>query len=138
MTSASREISRPGHTCSEPAGMQCMAQCIACCVQPCPMITKWCSPIILKGTDIAFVLQPCIDWPRPRVHTAMEYMYVVVLLHLTSLALLCDSLGVKFNSNKYGPQDDPGDPLYLTPYLQKGQIEQGSYMNVDCCHWFEQ
>lgn len=58
----------------------------------------------------------------------------VLLLHLMSWAVTLDGgfpLSLQFRKYKITykkeglKSDDPGDPLYLSPYIAKGQVEQG-------------
>lgn len=56
---------------------------------------------------------------------------------LLQLFLSGSSLSSKFRKHKTtyegGPRDDPGQPLYLTPYLQEGAIQTGIYGGVVWC-----
>ena len=57
------------------------------------------------------------------------------VFQVACLVLLCSCgspLSGQFRKHKNtyqggsSPEDDPGQPLYLTPYLQQGQLEQGT------------
>ena len=54
-----------------------------------------------------------------------------LFLALLSLVVFCDSLSSQFRQHKAVYKDsvlggeDPGQPLYLTPYIKSGNIQQG-------------
>ena len=71
----------------------------------------------------------------------MEYLVrMLCLILLTILLVSCGSMGAMFRKHKaiYGEargpgardSSGPGEPLFLTPYIAKGQIDQGTRMYV--------
>ena len=59
----------------------------------------------------------------------MKLLCISAVLALNALCV--SSLGVQFHKEKFAyqgeKQDDPGEPLYLTPYIKDGQVEKGCY-----------
>lgn len=60
---------------------------------------------------------------------AMKCVPAILFLH--SMFLCGSPLGVQFRKHNisYEGGDDPGDPLYLTPYLQSGQIQEAQTLS---------
>ena len=61
---------------------------------------------------------------------------LLLFLSALPLALSRSSLSAPFRGQKAFyrrsgvSDDDPGSPVYLTPYIKAGQIEQGSKINM--------
>ena len=60
----------------------------------------------------------------------MSRLQLLLFLSAFSLALSLTPLSVPFRGHKAfyrrsGAGDDPGNPVYLTPYIKAGQIDQG-------------
>ena len=61
----------------------------------------------------------------------MSRLQLLLFLSALPLALSLSSLSAPFRRQKAfyrrsGAEDDPGNPVYLTPYIKAGQIDQGS------------
>ena len=62
-------------------------------------------------------------------------MELNLVLQIACLVLVCvcGSVSVQLHGKKTfydgikSPEDDPGEPLNLTPYLREGQLDQGTY-----------
>lgn len=69
-------------------------------------------------------------------------LYAQCLILLFLPLVFCGPLSVQFRKHKAiygeGPGTDakgssgPGEPLFLTPYIEKGEIDQGIYIHRDC------
>ena len=67
--------------------------------------------------------------------------FIPLLVLLLPQVLLCNSLSSHFRQHQFNvwsgsdATDDPGDPLYLTPYITNGNIERGTHFILNNWGW---